>query len=134
MKTSKLTIILALIFVLFAATEILKEKRDMNSPKNPQKIESIKVSSIINNIGESLKLENWITSDKQSLNRQNGYFKPESDKPLHLESWMTDVLAWEFAALLPVENEKPLLLETWMKNASYWEKEIIKYAHVSEMN
>ena len=134
MKTSKLTIILAIIFVLFATSEVYKDKRERNSPKVAvTKADSNKVAFILNNIEEKLKLEEWMSNDKHHV-MQKVDSKTESDKPLRLESWMTNLLSWEFAALLAVEMEKPLILEPWMKNAKYWEKDIRIYAHANEIN
>jgi hypothetical protein len=118
MKTSRLTTILALLFVILASTEVVKDKHK-SSPDT---------HSIVLNIEEKLKMENWIVNDNFWKVLNVGGFYREYDKPLTLESWMTDEKTWEIASLLPVETEKPLSLEAWMTDRSLWEPKDEKFA------
>jgi hypothetical protein len=123
MKTSKLTTILAFFFVILTATEVVID-RHKSSPDTP---------SIVQNIEDKLNSENWKVNENFWKVLNVGGFYREYDKPLILESWMTDEKAWNIAALLPVETEKPLTLEAWMTDRSFWEPNEEKYASVLEM-
>jgi hypothetical protein len=120
MKTSKLTTILALIFVIFASVEIVKNKE----------VNFHKVSYMVQAVEEKLKLENWMVNESYWKYINNNGHTREHDKSLSHESWMTDRAGWEFAALLPLEIEKPLKLEAWMTNEKFWNKEEVIFAGI----
>lgn len=123
MKTSKLTTILAIFFVILASTEVVKDKHK-DSPET---------SSMVQNIEKKLKIENWMVNDNFWKVLNVGGFYPEQEKPLTLESWMTDAKAWKLAVKVLAETEKPLILEDWMTNSSFWEPQKEIFAGIREM-
>jgi hypothetical protein len=122
MKTSKLTIILALLFVLFASAEIIKDKENTNHT----------TAAIGKDNEEKLTLENWMITDSYWKSIKNSGLVRDYDILLDLEPWMTNVAGWELAALAPLENEKPLKVEAWMTKVKYWDKAEVKFADVQK--
>ena len=122
MKTSKLTTILALFFIIFASVEVVKEKE--NTGHN--------ASAIVQDIEGKLKIENWMVSDSYWRSIKNSGLTRDYDILLELEPWITNVAAREFVAIGPIEKEKPLVLEAWMTKEKYWDKAENKFADIRE--
>lgn len=79
-------------------------------------------ASNLENIEETLELENWMINNSYWETETNFFIKQATEENMKLEGWMTNKNTWEVNSTVNLEAETELVIENWMTNENIWNR------------